>query len=433
MNFERHPLSPAQHYHLNLTSDGEVAPDINIAFAIFVSVGGDCAELETLIRLALNSHASLCTIFDEFEGRTWQRFVGGGEIRVDVDPPHGCSPLNNGTQCDPMFTEWYRVRSVGAYDADWVAKVIAKEKRHIFRLDQELPTRVTLIPHNSGGTSIVFCFHHAALDAPSLPTLLATIKKTLSGSPPEHVDYRYFDYAKRKASDYVDRRSKQLEYWLKNLSDENKVCDFSVLERKPVTCDSLEVVVSKPHEQHEDSAFSARMGQSQHLLAFASGLSAINEYGGTYIFTTSNNRPLIDEQDIVGCFYRHVIWNIPNDINNRIADMTKLISRQAIRNYQNIDISLDDIISAFIERRGIFPALNASLQVRDVRNIIDQTDPLQSVLIVPYFLINIEDRIPIHLHVSLDTSQTAFSLTYDPNFIDASQAQSLMNIVAPRP
>jgi|CXWL01.1.fsa_nt_gi hypothetical protein len=432
MKQELYPLSPAQRYHLGLTAGGDPAPDINIAFAIFVPETNDCGRLERQLRAALNGHASLCAAFESWEGQVWQRFVGGSEVHVAVEEFDRSGPPTDIEHANPGFFKWYFERCVSEDEAACVASVIAIEKRHIFKLDQELPSRVTLLPHESGGTSVIFCFHHAALDAPSLPMLLTTIEQALDGAPPSQVDFRYFEYARKKTADYLARSGKQLDYWLDYLSDDEKVCDFSLIERSPVKCAMIEEFINLSDQKGQNSEFLNRMSQSQHLLAFEHGLGSVDSCRNNYIFTTSNNRVSSDEMDVVGCFYRHVIWRIPAYGTMEYSDFPKSIARQSLRSYQNMDVGLDDIISEFAKRRGRFPALNASLQVRDVRNIVRPADSNRLVSIVPYFLINVEDRIPVHLHVSLDDSGTAFSLTYDPTFIGAAQASSLMSAVTSR-
>lgn len=430
MKRELYSLSPAQQYHLNLTVEGQPAPDINIAFAVFISAGKARTGVDIAIRAALQHHATLCAKFEEVAGVTFQRFVGANEIPITIGAEESMLAMDQAKSCDPSFLRWYRDRGIDEDAARHVAFTIAREKQHIFRLYEELPSRVTLVPHDNGATSAIFCFHHAAIDAPSLPLFLKTVSESLNGCSPTHTDFRYFDYADRKRDAYRNRRTKNIEYWLNYLGENQKFSDSSILSRRSTECRKAEAVIQVEEGMNAESVFASRLAQSNHLLNFETSISNSGKIDPTYFFTTTSNRIMAEEKEIVGCFYRHVIWNINgNEIGNS-EHPDRVLSRHAMRHYQNMDVSLDDIVEAFFDRYGTYPALNASLQSRDVRGILRSGEQDAPISIVPYQLINMEDRIPLHLHISLDTGFTGLSLVYDPDFIDAHSAENLMGAVS---
>lgn len=424
-------LSSAQRYHWDLTRHGEHAPDINIVLTVFLGEQDDLAAAGTRLRAAVGRHAVLRTLYSDPDGEPLQVFDEGHEIPVTtIDADAAQRPDMAAPEVPVDFIAWFAVRGAGAAMARAVAAAVDGHKAHRYDLTRELPSRITMVADRNGLATAVLGFHHAAIDAHALSVLLADLRAALSdGAYRPVLDLRYLEYAEMQARSYSERRSRQIAYWTHLLHDPAKESGDSLLDRRPRPCRVESRVLAHAEVWTEDSARGKPLPPARHLMALAQGLGAAGLMSGSHILGTTSNRVTADAQDIIGCFYKHVIWSLPQSGLGDPSATARHLAVQGLRSYQNIDVSLADILGEYRALHGLYPALNASITYRDLR-------PLQTIAgsnrveAAPFLSNRIEDRIPIHMHVSLERDQLSASLVYDPEVIDEETARLVSNRVA---
>lgn len=424
---QAYPLSPAQRYHWNLTRRGEYAPDINIVLALFIPGHALMPGIEKRIEMAVARHAVLRTIIAGSPDDPSQIFDDSVAIPVrwiDVDPAVAETQRTNAA-----FEAWFDRRAISNPCRAAILDTMAIEKAYRYELAFEPPTRIALVPDSDSSVAVILGFHHAATDAFSLSLIVRDVIEALSAdfsSMP--LDLRYLHYAVEKDAAYRQHRDRQTDYWTRLLADDAKYGAKSLLLRRPRPCRMQQRVIPK---YEDDAAGVPRAGISPQILHMMALAYAVQRSGlpDSYILGSTANRVTPEEQQVVGCFYRHIVWNPPRLQEVNLAQTSAAMAIQGLRSYQNIDVSLSDIIEAAFHRVGAYPRLDASVIFRDMRSLDFGHGPDAKIEVIPFLSHEIEDRIPIHLHVSIEDDHSSANMTYDPEFIDNDVASRLADAV----
>src|SRR3546814_18560271 len=71
------------------------------------------------------------------------------------------------------------------------------------------------------------------------------------------------------------------------------------------------------------------------------GLEAVTRISRRNIISTIDNRRSAEDSRIIGCMFRHLIWCFPEGADSSRAALRKFLVAQAMRHYQNVDVTLD--------------------------------------------------------------------------------------------
>src|SRR3546814_5319138 len=108
-----------------------------------------------------------------------------------------------------------------------------------------------------------------------------------------------------------------------------------------------------------------KVTQFHHLCALEEGLEAVTRRSRRNIISTIDNRRSAEDSRIIGCMFSHLIWCFPEGADSSRAALRKFLVAQAMRHYQNVDVTLDLILEAYSTQQGRFPALDAGFSFRD--------------------------------------------------------------------
>lgn len=422
-------LSPAQHYHWDLTRDGEHASDINIVLAVFLGRQPDPSTTAQRLQAAVGRHAVLRTLYSdpEADGQAIQVFDDNHQINVtyvDAEASAGADvPLD--------FEAWFGRRSAGPSMTRAVAEAILAQKAHRYDLSLELPSRIILIGDEAHLATAVLGFHHAAIDAHALGVLLADIRDAFqTGVFDPITDFRYLEYAELKAQAYAERYDRQISYWARRLHATGKESAHSFLTRRPKPCQLEMRVLQTDDAEYQSGVEGMSVAQATHVAALAQGLRAAGRLDRTHILGTTANRVSASEQNIVGCFYKHLIWILPGPDETSVEDLTRYLALQGLRSYQNIDVTLADILREHQAATGGYPTLDAQITVRDLRGLQAAASGPEIIEAAPFLASPIEERISMHLHVSVEENRVSAGLVYDPDAVDPAAAVVIMDEIA---
>src|SRR3546814_2494942 len=92
--------------------------------------------------------------------------------------------------------------------------------------------------------------------------------------------------------------------------------------------------------------------------------------------------------------FRHLIWCFPEGADSSRAALRKFLVAQAMRHYQNVDVTLDLILEAYSTQQGRFPALDAGFSFRIAGMV--KTDVLSKSEIVPHYIDALYERSEEH-------------------------------------
>src|SRR3546814_12719747 len=76
------------------------------------------------------------------------------------------------------------------------------------------------------------------------------------------------------------------------------------------------------------------------------GLEAVTRISRRNIISTIDNRRSAEDSRIIGCMFRHLIWCFPEGADSSRAALRKFLVAQAMRHYQHVDVTLDQIGSS---------------------------------------------------------------------------------------
>src|SRR3546814_20051443 len=93
-------------------------------------------------------------------------------------------------------------------------------------------------------------------------------------------------------------------------------------------------------------------------------LEAVTRISRRNIISTIDNRRSAEDSRIIGCMFRHLICCFPEGADSSRAALRKFLVAQAMRHYQNVDVTLDLILEDSSTQQGRFPALDAGCSFR---------------------------------------------------------------------
>lgn len=387
-------LSTAQLFHWRLTERDPASFDQKIVLPLLVR-GVTADAVERAIRKVAHKHAALRVRFVDGEGGVRQCVTSSADLKVARKREENCDRGELSADVTSAYETWYDKIGLAARSGRVVAHEIVAAKRMAFRLREELPLRATLIAHGDVCSTVILSIHHIACDAYSFARISSDFEAFLKGQALScDVDMRYFAYAHHQSSRLDVLADEQLRYWCDLLTSAPRLAGQTFLDKAPEPCLVRTVDVSSAMNN---------WGQRSHMRTLAKFMSAfaraLNHCGlldQTYVLSTVSNRDA-KHTDVVGCFYRHLIWCPPSQTEDLSLIASQFIS-QATRSLPRLDVALDMIEAAFAERTGARAALQVCLSLRDFG--ADAERPGALVTRVPLLSSAVEQRIGCHVHVT---------------------------------
>lgn len=415
------PISPAQAYHWALSRRAGASADIVIVLAVLARGAPDEAALRRAVGALALRHVSLRS-----------RFAGPDRVAISLTAPVALEVLDHAAagrfqgpaSVATAYEAWYGERGLGDGAGRAVAAVVDAHKAHLYDIETELPLRASLVRHGEAASTVVLGVHHAAVDAHSL-SLLARDLERFVRDPSTAPDERYLAHAADQAHRLAARGEQEEAYWAGLLSDPRRLRDESILERPSRTCALHTQSIPMANDGAAGAGVGRRFVQAPYMVAFAQALEHLGRLSSTHILTTTGNRGP-EEQDIVGCFYRHLIWRAPEAIGADADRAVTALAVQSLRSYQNLTLTLDRIIAACRRVHGGAPALDACLNFRDLRPVQSAGRDTGRFEPVPFYSGVLQERLPVHLHVSRELDRMSAALVYDPDWLTADEASNLL-------
>ena len=290
-----------------------------------------------------------------------------------------------------------------------VIEVSVRNKKHRYRIYEEKLRNITVIGSKEEGYTVCVGLHHALCDAVSLAILADELALSFSQNiTSTDADDRFLAYARRDFERFQRLERQQRAYWRDLLLDEHRERETSLLDHEPGNRQSVMVhtAANPPKNLH-------RVSQIRYLSALYRGLEAIDCAREHHIISTTDNRRGGEVGEIVGCFFRHLIWRLPRTEAECAGGLQKYFFAQGIRNLQNIDVPLDGILDEYYHARGSYPALEIGFSFRDASRF----NLSGAAQVVPQYVDVIRDRLRLHLHVLVEPERTSSILIYDPSWI----------------
>jgi amino acid adenylation domain-containing protein/non-ribosomal peptide synthase protein (TIGR01720 family) len=194
----RIPASPAQERLLVIERLAETGTAYNYPLVFRVRGGLDTAALRDALTAVVHRHESLRTVFDEYEGRFYQRIL----------PPDTAVPMRV-TDCD---------------DAR-LAAAVADAADVRFDLAAQIPLRVTVFRTGAEDYTVLLLLHHIATDewsdAPFLADLDAAYRARVAGSEANlpALPVQYADYTLWQRELLDGTAEEHLQFWRTALAE----------------------------------------------------------------------------------------------------------------------------------------------------------------------------------------------------------------------
>lgn len=119
----------------------------------------------------------------------------------------------------------------------------------------------------------------------------------------------------------------------------------------------------------------------------------------------------------------HVIWTPPVG-RDRLNNLCGQLFSQGLRHYQNIDVTFDQILDECERSYGAFPFMEYAFTYRDMT--LFAAHGHERIIPLPHDVAAIEQRLPIHLHVSFDGAEETAVLTYHKTWRHANVAADFL-------
>jgi hypothetical protein len=413
------PLSSGQQFHWDLSLRQPSTPDMKIVLAVLVK-GYSTEALASAVRAVVHKHVSLRMRFRSVGG-TWLQALSATEaldivVRTDDPPSKDWSSREALESC----VAWYAQQGLGAGAAQAVANAVVEMKAYPFDLTRELPTRAVLISHGEQTVSLVVGMHHAAADAYSFAPLLRDIAAFARGEVESGVvDERFLTYAYGQAARLRTQAETQLSYWSSLLRQNPRAAASSYLDGEAKACQVLAA-------QLADTSGGSRFRQAPFMGAIAQALQACDRLDETYVLTTTANRWSAAESDIVGCFYKHLVWRPPGGAIDPGAASRDFVG-QTLRSARHLDVTLDMIIERYHQDTGAFPALQACLSFRDLSTVQLPGGQGDAFLPIPMLGTIVQQRVAYHMHVTVEPDRLSAAQVSRFDYLDASSAKQLFD------
>lgn len=210
----------------------------------------------------------------------------------------------------------------------------------------------------------------------------------------------------------------QLAYWKGRFGDERVRVALSPLARTAQACAAAFASLGAPS--------GAAVAKSRQIACMAALCLTLREFGEDrpgHVLSTTSNRRSAEDMEIVGCLYRHVIWTPPVG-RDRLNNLCGQLFSQGLRHYQNIDVTFDQILDECERSYGAFPFMEYAFTYRDMT--LFAAHGHERIIPLPHDVAAIEQRLPIHLHVSFDGAEETAVLTYHKTWRHANVAADFL-------
>lgn len=405
MSAAAYPLSPMQAYCWRMTASRAYGADMNIALALFSPAGQSPEQVAAAVATTLEREAVLRTRIEGDESSLVQRYLPDIPLAVEIVRSEAVEPDSG----DHGLSSWCSEHGIAATTSMLIRSISAQHKRYKFDWRSEFPVQATVVADPGGASVILMNFHHAVVDVHSLGVLAKQLDHVLNGrEPAELVDLRFLVRAKQEYVRHRERARSQRDYWCRLMGSQPAHSVTSLLERPTLPCKALSLRLPV-----ETQPAQGRAAQSHFLAAFAAALRATGLGGATHIISTTSNRRFDADIDLIGCCFRHVPWIMPV---HGLTDPNELylhFARQSVRSYQNLDVTLDEIIVAYKRLNGAIPAFNIGFSLRDL-NAMDSAGGHRRLELLPMVADVLEERLTIHLHLSTLRGEMSALIVYDP-------------------
>jgi len=408
-----YPVSPIQRYCLLVSGRKNYGADMNVGACLYFPVDLDSSIVINRVSKCLAFHPALNARFEISQDECIYQSIDDTDNFIEyLDSSYEVKSLIGDESIFQHYREWYATRGVSRNHADLVSGVVSRNKHIEYALYDEIPRRVSIIGSPLDGYTICLSFHHAMCDATSVSILHQYLNDYILGVPScSGMQLEFLDRCVNEDERLPLVQSRQLQYWERLLSSSKDESNASLIDREASLC--LSKVI---HSCDIRSMFGSRkVTQFPHLCALYEGLEAVTRISRRNIISTIDNRRSAEDSRIIGCMFRHLIWCFPEGADSSRAALRKFLVAQAMRHYQNVDVTLDLILEAYSTQQGRFPALDAGFSFRIAGMV--KTDVLSKSEIVPQYIDALYERLKIHLHVVIDGDLATSYLVYNKEFV----------------
>jgi len=416
------PLSPIQDYLWRSSQVRQSFPDMNVTMAVLVPSCPDVDGLAVRLGRCLRRHGPLAARFQAAEGDVRQSASDEPlAIRV-VDAASSSSAAPRAATAESTRRlAWFAERGIAPETAEAVATLSAAEKEYAFDLRTEAPTRVSVIRDGGPAATVVFNAHHIAIDAHAMGRILQDIDAAARGeSALADVDLSYFQYAGQQAEVARERAPKQAQYWSRLLASADRRCEVPFFDRPTALCEVVERTAPIGEQGPQP--------QAAYFAAFARALDELGRRGGVHILSTLANRRPALESDTVGCYFKHVVFSAPDDPSALSDnDLKAHFAVQALRTYQNVDVTLDTLLEAARDDAGRYPAVDVGLNVRDLSHMAPGATGAAELAPLGNHVAH--ERLGAHLHLTRMPGEMRATLVHRPDWLSRDLAEALVDRV----
>jgi hypothetical protein len=408
-----YPVSPIQRYCLLVSGRKNYGADMNVGACLYFPIDLDSSIVVDRVRQCLTQHPALNARFGISQDEHIYQFIENADNFVEyIDSSYEITNSIGDESIFQHYRKWYAARGVSRNHADLVSAVVSRNKHIEYALYDEIPRRVSIIGSPSEGYTICLSFHHAMCDATSVSILQQYLNDHIQGEPScRDMQFGFLDRCVNEDERLPSVQSRQLQYWEKLLSSSKDESDISLIDREAGLC------LSKVIHSYDIRSMSGsgKMTQFPHLCALYEGLEAVSRISRRNIISTIDNRRSAEDFRIIGCMFRHLIWSFPEDAYSSRAELRKFLIAQAMRHYQNVDVTLDLILENYSAQRGRFPALDAGFSFRTGGG--GRPESVSKSEMVPQYIDALYERLKFHLHVVIDGDLAISYLVYNKDFV----------------
>ncbi|MFG2572651.1 amino acid adenylation domain-containing protein [Streptomyces sp. NPDC048481] len=335
---ERPPLSYAQRRLWFLYRMEGPAATYNLPIALRLTGPLDRSALRAAITDVVQRHEALRTVFPDFAGTPYQRVLpAGADLRVERFSPE-------------------------AFDA---------AVGHAFRLESEVPLRVTLFESGPEEHTLLLLMHHIAGDgwsaAPLATDLATAYAARCSGEGPawpalrvQYADFALWQHELLAGEEDPDSlMARQLDYWRTALAGAPELLELPTDRPRPAVAGNGGAVVelTVPAGVHESLAALARTHQASLFMVVQAGIATLltRMGAGTDITLGTAIAGRTDEalDDLVGFFVNTLVLRTDVSGDPSFAELLRRVRTADLAAYSHQDVPFERLVEVLNPARSL--------------------------------------------------------------------------------
>lgn len=410
------PVSPMQAYCCRVANapDGSFQADMNMSFGLRFS-GNLSEKLVDSFIARLRREGALRTRFESADGQLKQRFDPCFELPVHEWAPYPHDPAPIDAEVSEATKQWFAGRNIAEDFATSLSSFARYQKRTRIDPFTDAPMRLFQSVDPTGGICIFLTCHHAVADFAALSYIFNehlenTNSERIRSDP---IDQRFFSAAEEHYQAHILHAERDLSYWLDMLETSDARSATSLLEWPAVPCAQMTFDVCYDGTNADPNSLRSRYPQAFYLACFMMSWRSALMPGGDFVLSTIENRRSIEERELFGCFFRHVIWKAPNiDSSMSIEQVARQLVAQSMRSYAHLNVALDGILEAFHERHQSYPLIELSFTYRKLQ-IVDTIGPFE---LMPVNEAVLDERLRLQFHVTELRGRIIVQIVFNSDF-----------------